>query len=297
MNYSGEENKQALDLYSTSQTNPRTRIDYFTGVYMDRANPCVNNSPLVAYVVAGKGYLSRGNCNHWDCPRCGEIRAREEYRRIVNGCEVLALDHQLYFWTLPCRGREISLEQAEESYYEWTNVLLTNARTKCHREGKFWAYVQVTERQHKTRSHPHSHIISAYLPQDAISTSDAMENSVLVSEWFTRANLSAGLGAQHKITEVRNAAAVSRYVSKYLFKDSFRDRFPPKWKRVRYSRNFPKLERATLEFSIQLNNPADWKHLDALGVMFEAESVDMWRMGIKHAIHIAKPADALTVQP
>jgi|SRR5215207_1401 len=297
MPYSSEQNTEALDLYSTLQTREHTRIDYFTGLFMDRAISCVYGSPLVAYMVAGKGYLTRGNCNHWDCPRCGEIRAKEEYRRIVNGCELLALEHKLYFWTLTCRGREIPLELAEEMYYEWTNVLLTNARAKCKRAGKYWAYVQVTERQHKTRSHPHSHLISSYLPSDAISTSDELGNPVLISEWFTRANLSSGLGAQHKITEVRNASAVSRYVSKYLFKDTFRDRFPPKWKRVRYSRNFPKLERAKLEFSVQLNNPSEWKHLDSLGIYFQAESVDMWRMALAHMVHVSKPDDPLTVQP
>jgi len=125
-------------------------------------------------------------------------------------------------------------------YYAWTNVLLTNARTKAIREMVYWAYVQITERQKKTRQHPHSHIITTFLPSDAQLTTDEKGKPVYVSAWMARANESARLGSQHKITAVKSAAAVSRYVAKYMFKDMTREEWPPKWKRVRYSQNWPK---------------------------------------------------------
>lgn len=250
-------NDEALDLYSTSQT--------LFGF-------CTFGAPLVAIVIAGVGRLIQSCCNHWECPICGVKRAKTEYRRIVDGCELLAETYQLYFWTLTCRGKEISLEEAEEKYYAWTNVLLSNLRTKARRSGTHWAYVQVTERQHKTRAHPHSHIITSYCLPDAIQTRDASGKMVLVSEQFSRANASAGLGAQHTITEVREAAGVSRYVAKYMFKDTMRESFPPKWKRIRYSENFPKLKPPPMEYSAVLRSKAAWNALEKMPVTWEAEN-------------------------
>lgn len=283
------ENEQALDLYSISQTNRREVVDYFTGEYLARTVKCDYGSPLVAYIVQGVGYLSQGCCNHWDCRRCGIIRAKSEYRRVVDGCEILAQEHKLYFWTITCRGKECSIDEAEENYLVWTNRLLTNARALAKRKAKFFSYVQITERQKKTRAHPHSHIISTFCPPDAVETKDALGKPVLASQWFSRANSSAGLGAQHTITEVRSAAAVSRYVAKYLFKDSFADRFPPNWKRVRYSHNFPKNPPLEVEFSVQLSKPSDWRALSDQAVFFTAESHDLALLAAHHTEKVRSP--------
>lgn len=285
------QNENALDLYSTSQTGFHTRIDYFTGEYLGRHIKCAYGAPLVAYIVGGRGFLRQGNCNHWDCHRCGVLRAKTEYRRIVDGCELLAQEHKLYFITLTCRGREISLAEAEENYYAWTNTLLTNCRTYAKRKSIHWAYVQITERQKKSRAHPHSHIISTFVPEDAVETTDALGKPVIVSEWFTRSNFTAGLGAQTKITEIRSAAAVSRYVAKYLFKNSMSDSFPPKWKRVRYSASFPKPLPVSPQFSVQLSKPSDWHNLDKQAVIFECESHEMFILAAKHAYNVTSPIE------
>lgn len=208
--------------------------------------------------MENQAIIRQACCNHWDCPACGTVRASQEYRRIVAGAESLATEHTLYFWTITCRGREISLDEAEENYYAWTNRFLTNARAKANRAGQFWVYVQITERQKKTRLHPHSHIITSFLPRDAVATTDPNERRAYVSLWFTRANQSSGLGSQHRITEVESAAATARYVAKYMFKDTMMEKWPAKWKRVRYSRNWPKLPQYTPDFSAVLNTPEDW---------------------------------------
>lgn len=237
---------QPLDLLSTSQTNPLR---------------CAFGAPLMALVIGGAAVIERTCCNHWECPRCGLIRAKQEYHRIAWGAEVLADDHQLYFWTLTCRGKELSLEDAEEHYYAWTNTLLTNARAVASRKNMHWAYVQVTERQHKTRNHPHSHIITTFLPCDAVPTIDANGRDAYISRWFDRANESAGLGVQHRISRVASAAAVGRYVAKYLFKDTMRDTWPRKWKRVRYSQSWPKVPQRHPEFATVLTTPQQWREV------------------------------------
>jgi len=234
--------EKTLDLYSTSQTSQR----------------CAYGAPLCAVIVRGSAAIEQTCCNHWDCPYCGLTRAKQEYRRIVWGSEVLADQHKLYFWTITCRGRECSLDEAERNYYAWTNKLLTNARTKAKREMDYWAYVQITERQKKTRQHPHSHIITTFLPRDACEISAGDKTSGYSSEWFSRANASASLGSQHRISEVKNAAAVSRYVAKYMFKDMMREEWPPKWKRVRYSQNWPKPPSPDFDLAIPLISKDAW---------------------------------------
>lgn len=253
----------ALDPLSTSQTKPHL---------------CPFGAPLVAMQIDGAGRIFQSCCNHWECPCCGVVRAKQEYRRIVYGCEVIAREHQLYFWTLTCRGREISLAEAEENYYAWTNVLLTNLRTTARRSSAYWAYVQVTERQHKTRAHPHSHIITSYRLPDAVETRDGSGKMVLVSQRFARANASAGLGVQHTITEVRSAAAVSRYVAKYMFKDTMTETFPPKWKRVRYSENFPKLPVLEPDFVAVLRSFQEWRKIDASGLLWVADNETIYQL-------------------
>lgn len=248
--------RRLLDLSSTSQT---------------QSLRCAYHAPLIALVTGGRGVITQGCCNHWDCPRCGQIRAKQEYRRIVDGAETLAGDgYSLYFYTLTCRGRELPLEEAQQHYYEWTNRLLTNARAHIGRRNpaQHWSYVQITERQ--SRGHPHSHIIATFQPEDGVEITDRKGREVIVSNWFYTANVSAGLGVQHEITLVKTPEAAARYVAKYMFKESMLTKWPEKWKRVRYSEAWPKLKpRETPEFVTVLKTPQQWASVHKTGVRFE----------------------------
>lgn len=225
---------------------------------------CIYGAPLVALIFNGRSTIQQSCCNHWDCPACGQARARQEYRKIVWGAEVLHdEDHKLYFWTITCRGRELSYDDAMAGYYEWTNKLLTSARLKAQRAASYWAYVQVTEHQQKTRAHPHSHIIITYCPTDAVQKSGEGRSLALSSEWFKQANIRAGLGVQCRISAVGDASAVSRYIAKYLFKASMTEVWPSKWKRVRYSRNWPTPPHIPVDVAITLLRPQDWRHAAA----------------------------------
>lgn len=261
-----------LDLYSTSQTSF-----------------CIYGAPLVAIIMNGKARVKQACCNHWDCTHCGVERAKQEYRRIVNGCDVLSVDHKLYFWTITCRGKECSYDEAMENYYDWTNTLLTNARAKCSRIGGYWAYAQVTEHQKKTRLHPHSHLITTFLPDDAIGHVANKQRIEYISKWFSRANISAGLGEQCKISEVQTAAGASRYVAKYLFKAALSEQWPAKWKRVRYSQNWPKTPEVTPDACFTLLSPKDWENADKAGVTWIAESMDVWKVATHHLFHLRAP--------
>lgn len=179
---------------------------------------------------------------------------------MIWGAQVLEdEDHKLYFWTITCRGKELSYDDAMEGYYQWTNVLLTGARAKSKRGGHYWTYVQVTEHQKKTRAHPHSHLLTTYLPDDAVSLVDKNGRVNYTSDWFSKANIRAGLGEQCRISLVANGSAAASYVGKYLFKGVMAEKWPPKWKRIRYSRNWPKPPYYPAELAITLLTPADWK--------------------------------------
>jgi len=222
---------------------------------------CAYHAPFFAMAVPGSisvYRLSQGGCNHWDCPRCGKIRAKEEYWRIVKGAELLEReDHKLYFLTITTRGAGLSVRTAEENYLLWTNRLLTNLRKKAKENGLTFTYAQVTERQ--KRKHPHSHILTTYYPNDIWDSEgkiivgvkekwetdrDGSKQAYFVdavrSDVIQSAVCACGLGEQYDFSEVRSAKAVARYVGKYLFKSSLLTTWPKNWKRVRYSQTWPK---------------------------------------------------------
>jgi len=59
--------------------------------------------------------------------------------------------------------------------------------------------------------------------------------------------------------------------------------FPPKWKRVRYSENFPKLPPHAVDLSVILRSAADWKKVDFIPVTWEADNDMIYQMA-RHRI-------------
>lgn len=270
--------RSSLDLYSTSQTN-----ECFSSLGLCASEVfCAYHAPYFAYQKEGKFYgVVQGCCNHWDCPRCGILRAKMEYGRIVVGIEELAKTHLILFLTLTCRGKEVTVAQAYAGYLEWTNRFITSARSKAKRENQDWYYAQVTEAQ--KRGHPHSHILTTFDPGDLAngfkdnwkSVNGRIENvpkSCLRSEWIHTQCVRSGLGDQYDVSLVETPAAASRYVAKYMFKPSMMDaQYPKGWKRVRYSQTFPQLpDRKTDAFVLLSRN--DWQKLARLASVIATDS-------------------------
>jgi hypothetical protein len=236
---------------------------------------------------ASKTYhVTQGCCNHWDCPRCGQVRAKREYARIVGGVENLSQTHdELYFLTITCRGKELSHVDADEGYLKWTNKLLDAYRSRVKAKDGAWIYVQVTERQ--KRGHPHSHFLTTFQPFDLedgevekYQTVDGERRMVkkpaLRSEWLAKAVSRSGLGEQYDISIVRSAAAASRYVAKYMFKPAnFTADWPKKWRRVRYSRSFPKLPHIKTD-AFALVTWQDWYKLAGLAMTVKCADEDTY---------------------
>lgn len=282
-------NSAPLDLLSISQTFSLP-IDLETGEKRALAfERCSYGAPLVAMVFRGNAAIQQACCNHWDCPRCGLTRAKTEYRRMTWGAQVLADEgRDLYFWTLTCRGKEVDYETAMDGYLSWSNRWLTNARTKACRAGEYWAYCAVTQHQKKTREHPHSHLLSPFLPDDAIPTSRNDGHEHFVSRWATRSMVNAGLGIQYDISKVDSIAAAAHYIARYMFRSAITEQWPPKWKRVRYSQNWPKPPYIPADWAITLLTPEHWREAAYRPETFTCEGEDVYRMAEKRMANIRK---------
>lgn len=255
------EPKKPLDLFSTSPTYSEDLC--FT--------PCVNHAPIFAFNKHDKTYgIAQGCCNDWKCPRCGILRAKQEYGRILEGCKTLSATGDLYFITITCRGKEISHEEAEKNYGIWTNRLLDSWRLQSKRTHQKWAYVQVTERQ--KRGHPHSHILTTFKPLDmavdwkwkrvSVEGRQFMAYvSCFRSEYIAASVIRSGLGDEYDISVAQTVGGVARYVAKYLFKDTiFSTTWPSGWRRVRYSQSFPKLPDRKSDAFVLIKRE-DWQRL------------------------------------
>jgi hypothetical protein len=268
----------SLDLFSTSQTSFKKGIGKTSKTSVGIYDECLNNAPFFAYQIQGKKYgIVQGCCNDWNCPRCGQQRAREEYGRVVSGAREIAETNELYFFTITCRGSDCTIEDAEANYLTWTNKLLTRLRTESKRSDKVWSYASVTERQ--SRQHPHSHYITTYCPDDVFFVAEGepkhyitsgeifpAKHDTLQSYKLEIACVECGLGRQYDISRVQSVEAGSRYMAKYLFKETiFTTKWPKGWRRVRYSQNWPKLPEVKGEAFVLLQK-TDWWRLSRLAV-------------------------------
>lgn len=271
--------RHSLDLFSTS---PKTGAFPVRGLSASSDLYCTYSAPYFAFKREGKAYgVSQGCCNHWDCPRCGILRAKQEYGRMVSGIELLAEKHEIFFITLTCRGRGLSVDAATQGYLGWTNRLLDAARCRSKKFDQEWHYVQVTEKQ--KRGHPHSHILTTFNPMDTYTdwvysktyTDTEVHHTYkrrLRSNWLQKTVISAGLGEQYDLSSVRTAKAAARYVAKYMFKSSmFTDDFPKGWKRIRYSQKFPHLQERTTDAFVLLSGD-DWRRLATLAVIVTTDN-------------------------
>lgn len=268
----------SLDLFSTSP-------NFGTCASPSTSPKCIYANVWFAYQIEGKRYgITQGCCNHWDCPRCGIYRAKQEYWRIVSGVkELVSQGFGIYFQTISCRGKECRVRDAETHYLQWTNKLLDSYRARVKKLGGYWCYVQVTERQ--KRGHPHSHILTTFEPGDLVEgciekwerVQGALKpywKDALRSDWLQQAVCRSGLGDQYDISRVEKPEGASRYVAKYMFKQTaFDQNWPKGWKRVRYSQNFPKLPEMKTDAFV-LREFKDWEKLSRMAVLVVTQDED-----------------------
>lgn len=273
----------SLDQLSTSQKmgeKSAKEIEFeFEQSFAVQAERCSNGAPYICYPdVNGKWHIVQGCCNNWQCERCGQIRARQEYGKIVEGAVKLREGgYTLFFVTITCVGKVLDLKTADDDYLQWTNRLLSSWRARTKKQDDLWCYVQVTERQR--RGAAHSHFIITSFPDDAteyrkgqrLPNGAIAKHNCLYSEWFTKRNVSAGLGKMTDCTLIESAIGVAVYVSKYLFKDAQETLWPKGWRRVRYSQSWPKQDDKSNPDAFPVIRLADWRRVALLGVAVHAD--------------------------
>lgn len=247
--------------------------------------PCDYKAPLIAVRNTEAGGSKRfkiiqSNCHHWDCRRCGVMLARLHYGHIVYGAKKAANKNTMYFFTITSKGSDISMTDAQENYYMYTNRLLSSMRYQAKKSSSAWKYVQITERQ--KRGHPHSHFITTFVSNDMEirrrwkyqTVKDKKKRKyydTLRSDWVETACQRAGLGTQYYIDEIKEPEAMASYIAKYLFKTSALEQWPDKWKRVRYSRSWDKIPLEDKGDALALLTSNDWQELSHKAVVVTVE--------------------------
>jgi len=282
-----------LDLFSTSQSLQKK---------------CIKNAPYICIPPApGRpGRLYQSCCNDWLCPRCGELRAKHEYGRMVVGARLLGQDHKIYMMTVTLPGA-IDLEAGEVEYLEKTNRLHANINYRARTDKLPWHYAAVTERQ--GRGHPHTHYLTTFCPPDAYYIVDHYEkycadvqrvnasipeemryspdkladidHRQMFSVWLSLASVKAGLGVQCRMAIADVVEGASRYMAAYLFKVTMFKQWPKNWRRVRYSNNWPKMPQNDTTEAFPVLSAHDWSNVAALDGTIEIYSPDVYERALR----------------
>lgn len=251
---------------------------------------CPFGAPLIALSSEAGDDIIQGCCNHWTCPTCQMVLAGYHRHKMKEGAALLLEVGPIYFITITCRGRDLDTFTMDDEYYGWTNRLLTACRTKAKRAGQRWVYVQVTERQQ--RGAAHSHLISTWLPPVTNTWVDKKGRTHYSSTWLEKLCVKAGLGPQCTITLIVSAGAVAVYVSKYLEKQLNTDVWPAHWRRIRYSRDWPKTE-TTFDIAQPLLKLEHWRKIDTVGIDFVAGSWAIWHYAAHRMRHLLTPESGI----
>jgi hypothetical protein len=79
-----------------------------------------------------------------------------------------------------------------------------------------------------------------------------------------------------------------------MFKDTALEQWPPHWKRVRYSQNWPPLPDFVPDFSVALRSKKDWKLASEQHVNFEIENPLTYDLAKHHIANIHRAFDLTT---
>lgn len=159
-------------------------------------------------------------CRCYDCPQCSYTIRRLHQARIIYGTK------EYQQWA-NCRWSFVTLTSHErsqtfESSLALFQVALPKWRKRMKRRYGNYDYVLIFE-QHKSGA-LHAHMLI---------------NRPVSKKWVRRHARSVGLGYIADVQHLHAAAAAGKYCSKYISKALSETKFPKRFKRVRYSHNWP----------------------------------------------------------
>lgn len=215
---------------SDSEAGGLSYIEQFTAI-------TDTNSPADCCMTPNRPYLRgvnhnekrvvffRPRCKLWSCPYCAEVNKKLWTARAFHGAAILSdsgsgrQSNLITFLTLTSH-RNLGPQQSIEIFSSAWDVLLKRARRSVP-QGQ---YLLVPERHKDGRLHAH-----------AVTTFN------LGKRWWKDNAAETGLGYMAEEEIARTAGGAAFYVSKYLAKSLGVQDWPAYWRRVRTSRQWPKL--------------------------------------------------------
>lgn len=172
----------------------------------------------------------RPRCKMWGCPACAQINARLWAARAHHGASsYVELGRRLHFLTLTSHEKLDASATLEVWPHAWKKL-----HTRAVREGGKQAYLMIPERHKDGRLHMH-----------------ALTTWNLGSRWWKDNARECGLGFMAEEEEARTPGGAASYVTKYISKTLADTMWPPGWRRVRTSRDWPQLP--------ELAKPEGWR--------------------------------------
>jgi len=164
-------------------------------------------------------------CGSWKCPYCAQLNSDEWQHRVLSGAlELENQGHELRFITLTSRPYATPNSSLYFFKQNWPKL---QRRAKYHTEknGKeTWSFILIPER-HKTGV-LHCHLVAT---------------TPLTTRWWHEHGYKCGFGYENHSKLVKYAVGTAGYVAKYLSKSIEVTDWPPKFRRIRASRNWPQV--------------------------------------------------------
>ncbi len=167
-----------------------------------------------------KAVFFKPRCKLWSCPPCAEINKKLWAIRAYNGAEVLMSDtHQISFLTLTSHEKL----DPSGSLRVWPKAWAKLRERARYQTGGF-NYLLVPEQHEDHRLHVH-----------------AIETAGLGTRWWKDNARACGLGFMAEEEAAQTAGGAAYYCIKYLTKSIEWQDWPKGFRRVRTSRQWPKL--------------------------------------------------------
>lgn len=199
--------------------------------------------------------LFRPRCKMWKCPACAQINQRLWAARAHTGARHYhEMGRQLRFLTLTSHEKL----DAEGTLAVWPKAW-KKLHTRANREGGKGGYMMIPERHKNERLHMH-----------AIVTWD------MGTRWWKDNARASGLGYMAESVEIAHAGGAANYVTKYIAKTLQDLKWPPKWRRARTSRDWPKLP--------EPEDKQDWKFSKLQDDAILDEEVLRWQTSMYRVI-------------
>lgn len=199
--------------------------------------------------------LFNPRCKTWNCDYCAELNKDFWIHQAMRGVLVITSEgRDVQFVTLTSRPYATPTTGLYFFKQNWPKL---NRKLKYHTDkyrgnlGYEWAYFLVPEK-HKSGV-VHCHILAATLYNTESSWKDFA--------------LKSGFGWKVDVQPLVSPAKAASYIAKYLHKDAGKEAWPPGFRRVRHSYNWPVAQEKPLEgweWDTTSNDEEVWLEKNAL---------------------------------